>query len=112
MTSTSRPSDICITLVALHDGQWFHADEIRGKLVRLGFEGLTAQKVAAWLRRMERMDAPPVESRDRWGYREYRASRFGETWIHNELGNVWFAQSASRSRLMRDRELEAPRAAS
>ena len=100
----SRPSDICVVLCSFpgaHEDGWIDADQIAGRLARLGFERPRAQQVAAWLRRLSKMDGPPIEMRDRWGIWEYRVSRFGETWVHNKLPDIWWAQATSRDRLRR-----------
>jgi hypothetical protein len=65
----SAPTDVAVTLAAMAPQRdagspWVSADEVRGRLQRLGFEGLTAQRLASRLRRMERMPMPPIESRE------------------------------------------------
>lgn len=81
-----KPSDICLTLASNTSGGWLSADEVRGRLERLGFEGYSAQQVSAWLRRLTRMEASPVESREGpWGggYLEFRTTMYGRTWLSN-----------------------------
>jgi hypothetical protein len=86
--SACRPSDICLTLAAVTD-DWLSADQIAGRLKRLGFEGYKAQAVSAWLRRLSRMDAPPIESREAgWtsdSYLEFRTTNWGRTWLANNV---------------------------
>lgn len=83
----NRPSDVCLTLAALTtDGEWLDAEQIIGRLDKLGF-ATTSQAIAAQLRRLAKMDAPPIEVADGpFGVKVYRAHRvFGVTWVRNEL---------------------------
>lgn len=85
----TRPSELAITLAALPGGfgsreGWMYADEVRGRLGLLGFAP-TAQQVAAWLGRMSRVDAPWVEVREHYGFKQYRVTRFGRTDIANRI---------------------------
>lgn len=77
------PTDLAITLAVLPDRQradgWVVADEVRARLVRLGFD-VTTQQVAAWLRRMSSAESPWIERHaPRWPGQtvEYRVTRFG-----------------------------------
>lgn len=85
-----RPSDLMATLAAATlrrtTDDWFVADEMRHRLRMLGFN-VSAQQVAAQLRRLCEMDAPPVESKREsyWPTKDYRVTRFGRTWIENEF---------------------------
>lgn len=73
-----------MTLAAL-SGEWLTAEDVRSRLEAMGFTA-SAQQVSAWLRRLARLDLPPVEVRTAWwGGREYRATRWGHTWIRNLL---------------------------
>jgi hypothetical protein len=101
----SKPSDICIVISAFpgaHEDGWLAADQIAHRLKRLGFECST-QQVAAWLRRLSQMEAPPIESHEGW-WREkaYRVTKCGETWVHNVLPDIWWAQANARDRLRRE----------
>lgn len=104
-----KPTDICVVLCAFPGNSnglsWLSADEIRGRLTRLGFEGFTAQQVGSWLRRIEKLEAAPIESREAWGYRQYRATPCGETWVHNNLDDIWWAQQRATDRLKREMEV-------
>lgn len=88
-----KPTELVITLATAaaagwsRDG-WVHADEVRGKLVLLGFD-CTAQQAAAWLKRMSLADSPWVEVRPSpWGNREYRVTQCGANDVDNRLPGV------------------------
>jgi len=111
MPGSSRPSDLCLVLAALtpplsDDGAhgWLSADEVRGNLEALGFD-CTAQQVGSWLKRVMRLDLPPIESRREWGWTSYRVTPCGETWLHNKLPSIWFAQRRSYDQMMRSMEV-------
>jgi hypothetical protein len=99
----SRPSDICIVLCsfpAAHEDGWVDADRVGFRLRLLGFEP-TTQQVAAWLARLTRLDAPPLERHDSWGRWAYRVTPYGVTWVHNKLPDIWWAQANARDRARR-----------
>lgn len=92
------PSELAITLATFPGRRtdsegWSSADEVRGRLVLLGFD-CTTQQVAAYLARMARTECPWVERRrDRWSvYWEYRVTRFGHNDIDNRLPGLWWAR--------------------
>jgi hypothetical protein len=83
---SARPTPLLVVVAAAAYGRdWLAADEIRGQLQVFGFDGLTAQQVASWLGAMEREDAPRFESREQWGIKQYRLTRFAETELFNRL---------------------------
>lgn len=92
--AVQRPSELALTLATVpgrygaSDG-WVSADEVRGRLVLLGFQ-VKAQQVAAWLKRMAETECPWVERREhRWGRGwEYRVTRFGRTDVDNRFVGV------------------------
>jgi hypothetical protein len=85
-----KPSDLAITLAALSfpqhlRGGWLCNDEIRHRLMRLGFEP-TAQHVAGRLTAMCHEDVPRFERRDApWRAKEYRVTQWGRNDVHNKL---------------------------
>ena len=88
-SESKRPSDICLCLALTsgryhsHGGDgWAPADAVRGALDQLGWKCST-QQVAAWLGRLSREEAAPVEVREQYGWREYRLTTFGRTWLTN-----------------------------
>lgn len=98
-----RPSDICIVLNAfpgMHEDGWVDADTVRHRLGRLGWD-VTTQQVGAWLARIVKLEAPPLERHDHWGRWSYRVTPFGETWVHNKLPDIWWAEQVSRDRRRR-----------
>ena len=100
----SKPSDICIVLCSFpgaHEAGWVDADRVRHRLGRLGWD-VTTQQVGAWLARIVRLDAPPLERRDDWGRWAYRVTPAGETWVHNLLPHIGWAQATARDRLRRE----------
>lgn len=87
----TAPPELVVTLAAagapfVTDG-WLTADQVAHRLVLLG-HAVSAQQAASWLGRMSRADMPWVEVRDRYGYREYRVTRFGRTDVANRLPGV------------------------
>jgi hypothetical protein len=98
-----RPSDICVVLCSFttETQPWISADEIRHRLARLGFNRFNTQQVAAWLKRISKLDAPPIEMKDDGWAWVYRATPYGETWVHNNLPDIWWAQQRSSERLHR-----------
>jgi hypothetical protein len=99
----NKPSDICIVLCsfhATHEAGWIDADHVRHRLGRLGWN-VTTQQVASWMARIARLDAPPLERQDDWGRWAYRVTPFGETWVHNKLPDIWWAQQYARDRARR-----------
>ncbi len=84
-----KPTPLVITMAALGDRDygrdgWVYADEVRHRLMRLGFE-VSPQQVVASLRAMSRVDAPWVEVRDNphFPIKEYRVTRFGQCDMQN-----------------------------
>lgn len=97
----NRPSDICVVLNSFpgaHEDGWIDADQVRWRLARLGWDA-TTQQVSAWMARIARLDAPPLERREGWGRWAYRVTPYGETWIHNKLPDIWWAQQTSNDRI-------------
>lgn len=87
-----RPADVTVVLAAAQAQQkgwmgWANASQVAFYLELLGFE-VSSQQAAAYLRRLARLDCPPVASRpDAFlPWREYRVTGFGKTWVHNVLG--------------------------
>lgn len=95
-SAVARPTELAITLAALPnrydiDG-WTYADNVAHRLRDLGFD-VSAQRVAAWLLRMSKVDAPWVETQESpWGApRRYRVTRYGRCDIENKIPKlrVW-----------------------
>ena len=87
-----RPADVTVVLAAAQAQQkgwmgWATADRIARYLALLGFEAST-QQTSAYLRRLVRMDSPPICSRPDGflPWKEYRVTGFGELWVRNTLG--------------------------
>jgi hypothetical protein len=83
MSASARagvPTDIMVVLAATTlSGEWFSADELRGRLRAFGFD-LSRQKVVGLLRRSCALDSAPIECGGRC---EYRVTSFGKTWLGN-----------------------------
>jgi hypothetical protein len=92
---SARPTELAVTLATFSASytDWVSADEVRGRLVLLGFDCST-QQVAAWLTRMARTEAPWVERRrDPWNAWSYRVTPFGCNDVNNRLPGVWYAKT-------------------
>lgn len=87
-----RPADVMVVLataIAQRRGTLgsASADGVAHALQALGFEA-TAQQAAAYLRRVARLDCPPLVMRPDCflPWTTYLVTGFGQTWVHNLLG--------------------------
>lgn len=87
-----RPADTTVVLAVAQAQQkgwmgWATAGRVTTYLGLLGFE-VSVQQTAAYLRRLVRMDSPPICSRpDAFlPWTEYCVTGFGELWVRNTLG--------------------------
>jgi len=86
-----RPADVTVVLAAAkatNFGGWTSADGVAVYLSKLGF-ATTAQQASGYLRRICRLDCPPIVMRiDHWyarSWTEFRVTGFGRLWISNIL---------------------------
>lgn len=89
MSPRARPTDLALAICCSQDRTgdgWVYADEVRGKLLALGFPGLTAQQVSQFLRRLVRDELPLVERREDYsGVLQFRLTAHATTLVWNRL---------------------------
>ncbi len=87
--SVVKPSDMAVCLGLLPADGKYAADEVRGRINRvLGFQ-VSRQWTAATLRRLARLDLPPVVVHSDpfdWGVDFYQLTTYGATWLWNTCG--------------------------